>query len=207
MKLPDFLEFEPFNALRREMGAENLGQFDFFDPRQHLNAEELQSLSSGGLSVGLEGVRSLENSTLAFKNSRVLLYLSSPKNGEQAYYHLAECTAVLRWRDSAAHSAAQNDAIETNACGIIVADTTVVTEPPFKNLSRWRVAVVDPSQPEQSYHVCADCLQKVHYRSFDAARSRHREYSQRIRQHFSLQDFFQHYPCYPLRNEEVVTAF
>src|SRR5690625_6686807 len=40
VELPDFLEFAEFNRLRERMGAEQLGAFEFFDPRLHLTADE-----------------------------------------------------------------------------------------------------------------------------------------------------------------------
>lgn len=48
MKLPDFLEFEPFNQLRNTMGAEQLGDFVFFDPKK---TSQVWSVSSSKLAA------------------------------------------------------------------------------------------------------------------------------------------------------------
>lgn len=38
MSLPNFVNFEPFNVLRRKMRAENLGQFEFDLPKRDAKA-------------------------------------------------------------------------------------------------------------------------------------------------------------------------
>lgn len=172
MILPDFLEFEPFNSLRQTMGAEELGQFEFFDPQLHLTAEELRSLETGGLSVPLAGVRSLTDSTLAYKNSRVLLYpVGQPV---EPIYHLSDCDLLQQTR---------SDSVDFE----------------------WAAAVVSPQ--EGAFRVCSACLQTMQYQSFDAVRSRHREYSQRVQDNFSLRDFFKRYPCYPLQEKPLENVF
>lgn len=175
MILPDFLEFEPFNSLRNTMGATELGQFEFFDPQLHLTAEELRALDTVGLSVSLKAVRSLADSTLAYKNSRVLLY---PVGAAiEPIYHLANCELLLKARSNNAGSA-------------------------------WAAAVVSPTEgASQTYRVCSACLQTMQYQSFDAVRSRHREYSQRVQDNFSLLDFFKRYPCYPLQEKPQENVF
>ncbi len=39
MSLPNFVNFEPFNVLRRKMRAENLGAFEFDMPERHTQGE------------------------------------------------------------------------------------------------------------------------------------------------------------------------
>ena len=90
MQFPDFLEFEPFNQLRAQMGAEALGEFEFFDPQKHISAEEKQQLLRG-LEITSAQVLKLIDNTLAYKNSRVLVSLWEPANLEDWFYHLAAC--------------------------------------------------------------------------------------------------------------------
>lgn len=171
MILPDFLDFQPFNVLRQQMGATELGQFEFFDPQLHLTAEELTALQTTGLSVSLVGVRSLADLTLAYKNSRVLLYSTQQ---QEPVYHLANCDVLQQARKSG-------------------------VEYP------WTVAVVSPLASHLG--VCSACLQALKYQNFDAVRSRHREYSRRVQDNFSLPDFFKHYPCYPLQEQPLDKIF
>lgn len=84
MELPDFLEFEPFNELRRKMGTDQLGNFEFFDPELHLTGEERSQLSRDGLTVHRNKVLLLSDHTLAFKNSRIVVL-------DQERFHLSDC--------------------------------------------------------------------------------------------------------------------
>ncbi len=78
MKLPDFIKFEPLNFLRRQMG---LGENEFTPLTitvrpSELTSSELELLSSGeGIEVSFEDLTILHDGTLAYKDSRVLLYI------------------------------------------------------------------------------------------------------------------------------------
>src|SRR5690625_3539173 len=59
VELPDFLEFAEFNRLRERMGAEQLGAFEFFDPRLHLTADERMALEAG-IETGWAALRCID---------------------------------------------------------------------------------------------------------------------------------------------------
>jgi len=90
MPLPDFLAFEPFNLLRQQMGATELGQFEFFDPKKHISGDEKLQLQTG-LGVDKGQLLELLDYTLAYKNSRVLISVWEPVSGDDWVYHLATC--------------------------------------------------------------------------------------------------------------------
>ncbi len=46
--------------------------------------------------------------------------------------------------------------------------------------------------------VCLECLSVLLYQGVDARRLRRAEFSEQIREHFSLQEFWQEYPFYPI---------
>lgn len=71
MKLQDFKEFDPFNRLREQMGAEHFGFFELFDPERHLTGEERSILARTGVMVPQSKVGRLLDFTLVYKNSRV----------------------------------------------------------------------------------------------------------------------------------------
>ncbi len=100
MKLPDFLNFDPFNELRQRMGAEALGDFVFFDPKHHLTGLELLELNKAGLDTYAGELRVLDDFTLAYKNARVLVYRSTDQEKEVPVFHLADCAKVYQWRVS-----------------------------------------------------------------------------------------------------------
>jgi len=178
MKLPDFRYFDPFNNLREKMGADQLGRFSLFDHRIHLAGWEREALDNGGLSVSLSQVRGLEDKTLAHKNSRVLVFLSS---GEVNTYHLAECAALHEARVS----------LELDHCKVATALVDVDS------------TEVDSTNAEENlegkdFCVCGDCLQTLGYEGFDRQRNRRRAYSEQVQSSFSLVGFFKQYPVYPL---------
>ncbi len=86
MNLPDFTDFPPLLALRKKMGATELGQFDFFDPVLHLTGEERIQLAGPGIAVGTMALRKLLDHTVAYKNARVIVW--QPQCAE---YHLCWC--------------------------------------------------------------------------------------------------------------------
>lgn len=170
MKLPDFLEFEPFNQLRQAMGAEQLGQFEFFDPRLHLTADERDRLSRG-YDLGWSALRCLHDYTLAYKNSRVLLWVDEPgQSWAVPCYHLAYCRK-LRWLRG---------------------------ERPHQQVS---IATRLPPPDPWPWQVCSECLQQLQFRGYDAARGRHKDFSERVREEFELDDFLEHYPQYPVKTD------
>ncbi|BFM15196.1 hypothetical protein R50073_13790 [Maricurvus nonylphenolicus] len=97
MKLPDFLQFDPFNQLRQQMGAEELGDFVFFDPKRHLTGLELLALGKTGLPARGEDLRPLGDYTLAYKNARVLSFRLNAEGKPAGVYHLADCLKVQQW--------------------------------------------------------------------------------------------------------------
>lgn len=103
MELPDFLEFEPFNELRERMGADKLGYFEVFDPKRHLTGEERAVLRTHGVKVTRSQVQFLGDHTLAYKNSRVGLFVDG-------VLHVTRCQALDNFTEGTAvssHAAAQ----------------------------------------------------------------------------------------------------
>lgn len=96
MKLPDFLEFEPFNELRQKMQAEHLGKFELFDSRIHITGWERELLSTKGINLSAAEVRILPDNTLAYKNSRIAL-ISQVDDGD---LHIASCEQVRSLRET-----------------------------------------------------------------------------------------------------------
>jgi hypothetical protein len=98
MQINDFYDFEPFNTLRKKMGAEVLGSFELFDPEKKITFSERELLEIGGFDVPSNRLRILKDKTFAFKNTR--LWLSWPEHGS---YHLAGCDSVQKRRHKKAN--------------------------------------------------------------------------------------------------------
>lgn len=176
MKLPDFSTFEPFVAIRARMGAEQDGYFAFFDASQQINGEEKARLYNDGLPVSLNTLRTLDDGSLGYKDSRIVLFpqalgdqsvqTNTDPSHTLGHYHLADCE-------------------------------------PLKQLSKqpadqWLAAVVDLTRGRDDLKVCSACLQRLRYKDYDDARQRHMEYSRRVLQEFSLVDYLANTACYPL---------
>lgn len=185
MKLPDFREFGPFNALREKIGTRELGYFELFDPARHLTGAERSALQRSGLMLGLGDVKVLPDKTLAVKNSRVLLYY--PDDGyyrlhrEYPTYHLAWCSQL----ESAQQTAPGREYLVT---------TRVAEEYPLVKIKVGGAV----SLVAHGFVVCKHCLHTLRYRDYDEFRNRRRAYSQRILSEFSLAEFFRRYQQYPL---------
>lgn len=94
MKLPDFLEFEVMNALRREMGATELIA---------VRGPEWQIATTGIDVEDIEQIRPAPDATLVYAGHRVLVYIRdqfiNPDGSPRAYrFHVAECKTLSDMR-------------------------------------------------------------------------------------------------------------
>jgi hypothetical protein len=102
MKLPDFHTFPELDSLRRRMGipADVYGNLNVVIDSGRLSEDELDRLTSpDGLDIAsLDDIRVLGDETLAFKNSRVLLYIRdhSVYSGRSIdpKFHVANCETL-----------------------------------------------------------------------------------------------------------------
>lgn len=108
MQLPDFTHFKPFVQLRHQMQARTRGQFELFNPLQHLNGQERSELNLTGRQTRLQRLRRLADNTWAYKNSRLLVYLEAAPD-----YHVAQCQITHSWE------AQQNIWISTRLIGAL----------------------------------------------------------------------------------------
>ena len=105
MKLPNFYQSEPLNQLRKTIGAE-LGDFTPVINPNVLSLEEIEQLSRSGIEIPLDQVRTLDDGTLAYKNSRVILYIrdvshyrnSDIKTINLPRFHVSDCEKLQEMR-------------------------------------------------------------------------------------------------------------
>ncbi len=186
MQLPDFLAFDGFNQLRKKMSTDKLGYFELFDPKLHLTGCERSQLEYGGLTLPVSELNALADQTLCYKNSRVLAYNPDfsyyRTHGEYPTYHVAICAKVRA----------------KSARAKLMVTTKINIEYPFHKTFK-----KDQNEETASYFhglvVCKHCLHSISYKDYDEVRNRKRGYSQRILSEFSLHEFFQEYPQYPIR--------
>ena len=91
MNLIDFLNDEDFNRLRQQMGTNELGRFELFEPTRQLTWNEREALAEQGLSLVASEIRIVKDKTLAYKNTRVWALSDNA-------YHLAYCLQMQQLR-------------------------------------------------------------------------------------------------------------
>jgi hypothetical protein len=102
MKLPDFFKSSPLNDLKRRMGLATDTYGSYLGDQERLTAAEQVLLESGeGIEVSFDQIRVLSDKTLAYKNSRVLLYIRDvniyggrKRNEWLPRYHLSHCSTL-----------------------------------------------------------------------------------------------------------------
>lgn len=102
MKLPDFTKDAGLNALRQVMGA-SLGALEPAENRGVLTKEEIETLTKQGIEVPLDQVLVLPDGTLAYKNSRIILYIRDItyyRGGQVVMprFHVADCKTLENMR-------------------------------------------------------------------------------------------------------------
>jgi hypothetical protein len=181
MKLPNFYSSDPLNSLKERMG---LGRDVFGDLNVSVNparltAAELERLTSqDGLDISLGDLKVLDDGTLAYKDSRVLLYIRDVTvygdRETEPRYHLASCSTLKTMR-------------ERQRFNRYVVSTR--TDGAFKlNCINGAAAV----QKVIQLSVCQNCLGLLSFNGFRMEWQRPRR--RKAVQSFTLGEFFQKYP-------------
>jgi len=106
MKLPNFYEFEPLNSVKARMGIPRnvYGSLTVLVAAGRLTELELEKLTSpNGLDISGDELTILPDGTLAYKNSRVVLYIRDVtvygSHEIQPRFHLANCATLQQMRE------------------------------------------------------------------------------------------------------------
>jgi hypothetical protein len=182
MKLPDFLQFEPLNNLRRIMGA-GLGTFVPVTNPNVLTIEEIGQLAGEGIEIPLKDVRVLDDGTLAYKNSRVILYIrdvnqysrSSMKTADLPKFHVSDCKKL---QDMRSHQRFGRYVVATRDDGN------------FK-LNVMASGSAKPAPRIEKLNICQFCLGKIRWNGFQ--HSLPWDARNQIVKSFTLKEFFERY--------------
>jgi hypothetical protein len=100
MRLPDFTDDAGLIALRRSMGAEAPGSFSPSYQPANLTWKELEQLATEGKDVWINDVVVLDDGTLSYKESRVLIYIRdiSPFRNWIPRFHIADCETLQQMK-------------------------------------------------------------------------------------------------------------
>lgn len=192
MRLPNFLGFEPFNQLRQSMGATKLGNFDIVITTTSITFEEKKLLESSGVEIdSLDSIFELEDGTLAFKDTRVLLYIRDVNVSSGRYsqtktlpkFHLSWCATLKNMK---ANKRFDRYVLSTNTDGFFE----------IRKTGRYSRNV---SKSSEALDVCKNCLDKLRYQGYRNGTSWDK--NQDIFKNFSLSEFFSEYPKSPLNSK------
>ncbi len=193
MKLPNFNDFEAFEELRKKMGTKERGHFNMVVTRERITDEEATQLEEDGFEIdSLDLIYELDDSTLAFKNTRVLLYIRDSlyikrdsQDNNLPKFHVSWCSTLKQKKKDGSFgkyvlSTRTDGRFEIRKTG---SSTTVSTE---------------------ELKVCKNCLQKLHYNAYN---SRNEEsLKEEAVNNFTLTDFFRKYPKSPLNAKPKYTS-
>lgn len=181
MKLPNFYEFEPLNTVKSKMGIPRnvYGTFTVLVDASRLTKVELEKLTSAnGLDISADELTILPDGTLAYKNSRVILYIRDITvygNKEiQPKFHLADCITLQQMREQKRFD---RYVVSTRTDGLF--NLNVIND------GQSRVELQDLS-------VCQNCLNFLHFNKFEM------KWSKSIRfdfvRLFKIDNFFDQFP-------------
>ncbi len=185
MKLPDFFEFSPFNHLRESMGANEVSSFDLSVPRFSISDEEKHQLENTGIEIdSLDEVVELEDSTIVYKDTRVLLYIrdinQESKHSSLPKYHISWCKTLDAMSKDNRYS---RYVISTRTDGLFEVRNT-----------GWGRGLL--SKSEKKLDVCKNCLDELYFNGYQSHLPAIEK--TKIFMMFSLELFFQFYPRSPL---------
>lgn len=105
MKLPDFTTFRPLNKIRELMKAPLPDDVSLRHDIGRLTLLDLEAMEGSGLDIEIDDIRELEDGTLAYKDSRVLLYIRDiPLYHNRSFqdslpkFHVANCDTLKRMK-------------------------------------------------------------------------------------------------------------
>jgi 5-methylcytosine-specific restriction endonuclease McrA len=181
MKLPDFRAFAPLNDLKSRMGipVDVYGLFTTTVEAGRLTVAELDALTSGeGVEVIFDQLTVLEDGTLAYKDSRVLLYIRDihfyGRQMSEPRYHFSNCSTLQAMNEKGRF---ERYVIATEINGIF--KVNIISNGRAKSERR-------------PLSVCQNCLSNLSFEGFNLQldrRTRKRKVSE-----FALDRFFLKYP-------------
>jgi ribosomal protein L28 len=181
MKLPEFKAFDPFNALKDQMGIPRdvYGNLHVEFAPGRLTLTELKTLGTpAGLDVSIDDIVVLPDGTLGLKGQRVVLYIRDKSNYGTNYsdprYHLANCATLVQMR-------------ENNRFGKYVANNSTSRRFEMNLIKHGTV-----SRTTRELLVCQNCLDFLKFRNFALSQPATNRETAVAR--FSLLEFFEKYP-------------
>ena len=182
MKLPNFFQSEQLNRLKETMGIPKdvYGSLNVEIEPGRLTPLELDALTSGpGIDVDFTQLTQLEDGTLAYKDSRVLVYIRDVHlmghNQDMPKYHFYFCSTLELMSESGRF---ERYVISTTVDGTFSVNVMQNNKSQSKKLK---------------LRVCKNCLNDIHIKGYDSLKMTQNE-KERFVESFVPDDFFALYP-------------
>jgi len=177
MRLPDFTDDAGLIALRRLMGADAPGSFSPSYRPDKLTLAELEQLATDGRDVSIDDVVVLEDDTLSYKDSRVLIYIRDITQFQHwvPRFHIADCETLQKMKQ---RNAFDRYVVATRDDGSFVVNMIG---------KGGRV-----TRKTNQLDVCQNCLNKLRFDGFSHDLSRQRR--RMIVSEFTIRRFFEKFP-------------
>jgi hypothetical protein len=177
MRLPDFTGDAGLIALRRSMGAEAPGSFSPSYRPDQLTLTELQQLATEGKDVSIDDVVMIEDGTLIYKGSRVLIYIRDVSQFQHwiPRFHIADCETLEQMKQK---NAFDRYVVATRDDGSFVVNM----------IGKGGQVTRETKQ----LNVCQNCLNKLGFDGFSRHLSRQRR--RMIVSEFTIRRFFEKFP-------------
>lgn len=177
MRLPDFTDDVGLIALRRSMGAEAPGSFSPSYRPDELSLAELEQLATEGKDVSIDHVAVLEDGTLSYKESRVLIYIRDISEFQNwvPRFHIADCATLEQMKQKNAFA---RYVVATRDDGSFVVNM----------IGNGRQVMRNTMQLD----VCQNCLDKLDFDGFSRNLSKPRRLM--IVSQFTIRRFFEKFP-------------
>lgn len=180
MKLIDFLKFDVFNRLRSQMDA-NLVDTFHVGVSSVLTIADLEEMATSGKDIDSSELRVLEDGTLAYKDSRVLLhirdvglYRNRDPEDSLPRFHVADCKTL--------HEMKRNKRFDRYVVSI---RTDGKFDLNFIRNNREKREL-------RELQVCMNCLDHLAYKGCDEGVGYHEK--RKVRDEFSIDEYFEIYP-------------
>ena len=160
------------------MRADSLGSFSPTFRLDELTLVELEVLATEGKDVSIDDVVVLGDSTLSYKDSRVLVYIRDIATGGRQWaprYHIADCKTLEQMR-------------QFNKFEKYVVITRFDGNFPVNRISKNG----NTSRQIEQLSVCQNCLNKLSFDNFSYRADQHRRLM--IVSRFTISRFFEKYP-------------
>ena len=177
MRLPDFTDHADLMALRQLMGAEAPGSFlPQYRPAE-LSIAELEQLATDGKDVSIEDVIVLDDGTLRYKDSRVLIYIRDISEFQNwvPRFHIADCATLEQMKQKNAFA---RYVVATRDDGSFIVNVIGNSGQVTRNTMQ--------------LDVCQNCLDKLDFDGFSRNLSKARRLI--IVSQFTIRRFFERFP-------------